>query len=229
MCSGVPILIFEPFSRFLWIGPLLGWVAAFFVVKNMWRKWTVGRALWTAILCTCAALITYFNTATLYTHHALGPAAEPLITEFRSLDVLQRSEGGKVAYGHVFPLARPPRGSKERADPVTPQLDFDLYDKLPAEMRTSSPAEEIQTVVLVDWWWNESGVYENQVTGGRGRAYIGKCTITVIDRQTKKIIAETTLVSSQKPPPKKRTAINWYGSQPSYDEVVNYLKSLPKQ
>ena len=72
-----------------------------------------------------------------------------------------------------------------------------------------------------------AGMDENQVTGGTGRAYIGNCTIKVIDRKTRTVIAETELVSSQKPPPRKRTAMDWYGSQPSYDEVVKWLRSLP--
>ncbi len=60
-----------------------------------------------------------------------------------------------------------------------------------------------------------------------GDAFTGFCEVTVIDRFSKRMVGRKTLTTSDQPPEARDRKGNWYGSQPTIEEIAQFVMSLP--
>lgn len=225
--AGVPILVTEQTPALILIS--LGLAAGIGGMLLMRGNWTRNRAIGIGVVFALFILIGMMRSRDTLQEAYIKPAVKDLLTEFPNLNNLRTDGTAKLRRGRIFPLVLTESGAKVRAEPITPKLDFDFYHKLPTNLRLNQASEPVETVVFLDWWWDQVGTYQNSLTGGTGGAFLGKVRIVVVDRKTRTVIADHTIVSQDKPPERKKTAIAWYSWQPSYNQVIQFLEGLPQE
>jgi hypothetical protein len=97
-----------------------------------------------------------------------------------------------------------------------------IYFNLPKDMVAKNP-EEVGTIVWLKWEDVRVGTY----SPSGDAAYEITCEVTIIDK-TEAIIVDKKSFTGTSPPPTMLREGPGYGSKPT-DEVVNYLKSLPRR
>jgi len=102
----------------------------------------------------------------------------------------------------------------------TREIDQDIYQRLPREIRAVSP-EEVGTVVLVEY---KSSLAARYTLGGKG--YVTTCHVAIIDKARATIVGEREFCGSA-PPLTKQYGVDAHGSRPT-GEIVRYLKDLPR-
>jgi hypothetical protein len=126
-----------------------------------------------------------------------------------------------------LPIVLTERGALHAAE--IPRVSGELYQSLPVELRPADPAE-VRTLVMIDWWYEQTGVYASvDVYRDRGpRIYRGGCTVKVIDRDQHKVVCSRAFsVDSNAPEIRPGDAMNtWYGPQPVEADIVEYIQSL---
>jgi hypothetical protein len=126
-----------------------------------------------------------------------------------------------------LPVALTERGVRERSQ--TPRVYQELHRQLSEEWRAES-LEEVHTVILVDWWYEQVGHYVTMdaLKMKLTNLYRGGCTLTVVDRDSGTIVHEQQIWGLDNAP-KTRPEDDptpWYTPQPSELEVLNYINSL---
>ena len=106
-------------------------------------------------------------------------------------------------------------------DTAAKDIDGVWYD-LPDNLRAAKP-EEVGTVVWVTWGKDQVDTYENGAP-----AYVQTCKVTVIDKQTQTVLWDSQQFRGDEPPMEiDFSASEGSGSKPT-EQVVDYLKGLPK-
>ena len=116
------------------------------------------------------------------------------------------------------------RGQIVVVDRGKQDVDWDVFFDLPNDLRAAKP-EDVGTVA-----WLEYGRQKER--GGYGKegypAYRQTCTVTVIDQASRDVIGTTEVKGGDPPNSIDEGAKEGVGSKPT-KEVVDYLKSLPRQ
>jgi hypothetical protein len=113
------------------------------------------------------------------------------------------------------------RGQMITVDVKAKGIDYFYFD-LPDELRAPKP-EDARTVVLLTWDKVEVGSYG----AGGPKAYVQTCSVKVVDKETKSVIA-TGYVPGADPPHSKKSSESGTGPKP-IKELVSNLKNLPRQ
>jgi hypothetical protein len=213
-----------PLPAYFFVGGLAV-VLIVFSVWRMWGFWTRGRVVWSACLTGLFALGILIAAMRGREEKDLSKKFSPVVQALGDVGSLQDSLSAGLR-PKVVPVVLTKKGAKKADAKTPPEVAFDLYQNLPEAWKAGGPGE-VQTVVLLDYGWNYWGTYRNQITGNTGNAYVGTCGVTVVDWKSRLVVARETLQSPEKPPESKLTAMEWYGSQPSEEQIVKYLQGLP--
>ena len=194
-------------------------------------RWTSGRAIWTL------TLLLIWSGASI--NVGLGKRVvlpfKPLEVEFAAFQPPGRSAAEAASptplRPKLFPLVIHSRGDRNQ-DPLPAMAprhlyDIEIYKQLPPQLKPAS-LNEVHTVVLLDWGWTKRAESQDKNAGGVHGVYLGTCEIKVIDRDTRAVIAQTTLQSNKGPTSVDagRLSSDWYGPQPSDKDVIAYLNAL---
>jgi hypothetical protein len=99
------------------------------------------------------------------------------------------------------------------------QVDWAYFD-LPREMQADNP-DQVETVVGLRWSEERLWEYDG---GGFGIRHV--CNVSVFDKASKQMIAQSTVQGGEPPRETKTSAgSNDYGSKPN-KEIVTYLKTV---
>ncbi len=126
-----------------------------------------------------------------------------------------------------LPVLLTERGALHPAEST--HVDADLYAELTPEERPTS-SDDVHTIVVIDWCYEQTGYYASRdafKTPG-ALVYAGACTVSVIDRDSKKLVGGRHFaVPTQAPATRPSDAeTTWYGPQPLESEIEEYIKTL---
>ena len=111
----------------------------------------------------------------------------------------------------------------------SPHVEAEFFDALPPESRPLR-SEDVHTIVTIDWCYEQIGVYVSQDAYKKPntRIYAGGCTVTVIDRDSKKCVGGRHFVVRTQAPETRPSDTNttWYGPQPLEGDIDAYIKTL---
>jgi hypothetical protein len=113
------------------------------------------------------------------------------------------------------------RGRVIAVDAVRRDFDRDVYFALDDDLRASDP-EQVGTVVVTEWKTTAVGTYSNGDTG-----YQYSCRVSVIDRSTNEIVAQSSFTGGD-PPSSKKDDGDAYGDKP-VEEIAVFVRNLPRE
>lgn len=117
---------------------------------------------------------------------------------------------------------RPAQGKMVVVDTAKRDVDWDIFFALPDEVRAARP-QEVGTIVWTNWGKDQTGAYDDGTP-----AYVLWCKVTVIDRKTRTIIAESGQFRGSAPPQSiDSNSSSGSGSKPT-EAVLEFLKNLPR-
>ncbi len=213
----------------------VGIVLVALTVSSMSGRWTRGRRLCGTVAVLVGVAAAVGGASSLRQKAAASKDFHLIVGELKSIELDPKTgqwlikdvlppDGHTPCKGSIVPVLVFKRGSQQRPpDRLTPVFDVDLYGAMPAGLRASS-VQDAKTLAFVDWWYNPVGKAPGK-GGGKGMAFVGTCTITVVDRSTRRIIDSKTLVSPEIPT--VQGGNHEFGPQPSVEEVIQYLQSVP--
>src|SRR3989338_5876415 len=106
-------------------------------------------------------------------------------------------------------------------------VDQWVYPKLPKALRSRSP-EEVGTVGLVTWGWEQVGVYVGDGTKEEtGKAYVSTVEVALVDPATRTVIGRIFLQGE--PPAGGLTRKGDYRSERPMFKLLQYLEPLPRR
>ena len=106
-------------------------------------------------------------------------------------------------------------------------VDQWVYPKLPKALRSRSP-EEVGTVGLVTWGWEQVGVYVGDGTKEEtGKAYVSTVEVALVDPATRTVIGRISLQGE--PPAGGLTRKGDYRSERPMFKLLQYLETLPRR
>jgi hypothetical protein len=143
---------------------------------------------------------------------AMAAAIAPFQENIGEYTSLQKPRDGDIRDGKA-------KRKMITIDMINRKVDS-LYFQLPQELRATTP-EEVETVVWLRWGQDYIASYE-----GGGKAIRHTCTVTVFDRATKKVVAQTTF-QGEEPPDVTYTSAGEDddGGKPT-DKILFYLRNI---
>lgn len=108
-------------------------------------------------------------------------------------------------------------------EPRTGGIDADVFGGLPDDLTATAPAD-VGTVVRTRW--------SNELTGYwtlGDQQYWYDCTVTVIDWDSKKVIAREKFQGEDRAPDPEESATTHRFATDLTDEIVDYLAGLPRR
>lgn len=211
------------------IVPLLG-IGASAAIGSLWALrgcWNPTRAAVGASLGLAGVGLFLGMTLWGSQHQQLKKTFQPLEAEFKDVANLVEDAQGKVYPKHMFPMLLSAKGRVFLHSKPHAVLDMDAYWQLPASLRFGGPVGDVKTVVFLNWSYNKVGEYRNSGSNTLASAFTGSCQVTVVDRSSKLVVGRKTLTTDYKPPELRSLKKDWYGSQPSYEQIAEYILSLP--
>lgn len=138
------------------------------------------------------------------------------------IDGYLKTEVGAEASGSPYL-----RGKLVTIDVDRAQVDYWTYPKLPEAIRAASP-DQVRTVGLIQWGWDNVGHYEEVDTGRKtGEAFQSHARLTLIDWVDRTCIAEVTFEG--KAPVGRTTRDGDFKSMQPMFRIVDYLTALPRR
>jgi hypothetical protein len=125
-----------------------------------------------------------------------------------------------------LPVLLRPSGYGQHSQP--PKVFCRLYSALPEELRAKEQ-DDVQTIILIEWWYKLTGIYKTIETlkMDSAKIYQGGCSLTFVDRKTQTAVLKHDLESPERPPEiREHNPVSWHSPQPSMAEVLDYIKSL---
>jgi hypothetical protein len=105
--------------------------------------------------------------------------------------------------------------------------DVDLALKFPPE-RIATKAEEVGTVIWLEWKYDKIGEYKSQTTGQKtSDAFKGLTYVAVVNQRTHEILLKKAF-EGEAPPDVKLNSDSALGRM-SYDDIARFILSLPRK
>ena len=173
-------------------------------------SWRIRLVMLTVVAAALTGLGAYWGVLGVIRSNSLAPF-KPHLAEYLA-------PAGPVAAG-------PLRGKMIVVDKATGEVDWDVFFALPNQLRAARP-EEVGTVVWLEYGREQDKHYSY----GQQHlpAFRQTCTVRVIDQADRHVIANAVERGGDPPGEIDENAKEGVGPKPT-KEVVNYLKTLPRQ
>jgi hypothetical protein len=170
--------------------------------------WALGVAALVAVLCAPMLFLTYQPPPPLeeFTQRINLWMAKP---KFESDSAYVR--------GKVLPIIH------KTATNDRPAVEFDVYEKLPNDLRPATP-DEVGTVLWIDW--DCEYLYDHTVAFERCVGGIQTCKVTLIDKRADKRLASKSFRGND--PTQGPGPHPFWGERP-VEKIVDYVARLPRK
>jgi hypothetical protein len=213
LCTVIPLTVMGEWAG-VCVGLFVGGGLTALTLLRMGGRWTAGRAVWAAVVvlfwCGCSVSLELEKSRV---RKEFGPI-QTEFANFKAPLIFQKHP----LKPKLFPLFIQSRGQSARI-PNAPALprkfdEYDLYKELPETLKAVK-LEDVQSLALIEYGWQSD-------------THIGFCKVTVVDRKTRAVVASKSLQfkgAASTPPAPGLTMAK--GPQPTKDDVIAYLRTLP--
>jgi hypothetical protein len=165
---------------------------------------------WVLVGVVAAGVAGFFGVRLLLRANKVKPFKEHLATYTQPINQPEKEFTSKKPIGKCVTVDM----EKNEVDSI--------YFDLPDELRAETP-DQVGTIVQLNWGKQQVNEYE----GGKP-AYKQRCDVLVVDRATMSAVAAETFWGSDPPSQIKSSQSEGSGDKPT-DQVVNFLKGLPRR
>ena len=189
--------------------PIVGLVMAIVSLRRNGK----GKAIAGLVLSTIAIVITIVEVVFLYIPYLVGTAdLQAHLPEYTNISAVQGNLENPYIVGKVIVI------DVNQHSIATLQNNYSLHDI------SATNSQEVRTIIWLDCKEQVAGSYQSGAT-----AFQTNCTLTIIDKSAKTIVGVKTFTGEEPPTVNPKWGVDWHGSAPSDDAMMNYLLSLPRR